>query len=60
MHWVHSIRRKSVVAVLFKTTFEVAELVFQAAILCITTISMRTRCGSQTSCTSDRPTPNPK
>ena len=55
MHLVHSIRRKSVVAVLFKTT--VAELTFQAAILCKTTVSMHTRCGSQASCSLDRSTP---
>ena len=37
--------------------FEVAESAFRAAILWKIAISVRTSCGSQTSCTSDRPTP---
>ena len=37
--------------------FEVAESAFRVAISCKIVISVGTRCGSQTSCTSDRPTP---
>ena len=59
MHWVKYIRRESVVAVLFKSEddFEVAESAFRAAILWKIAISVRTSCGSQTCCTSDRLTP---